>query len=72
MSADDEAEAVLFMARQLAATLRSGTATVADARDLVHLIRQAEGWLLTARRFLDPEVTVDTDVPHPDPTGDRP
>lgn len=51
----EQADTVLALARQLAAGLRAGTATVADARELVHVIREAEGWLVTARRFLDPE-----------------
>lgn len=53
-----QADSVLFLSRQLAASLRAGTATIKDARELVHTIREAEGWLQSARRFLDPEDTL--------------
>jgi hypothetical protein len=49
------ADATRDLARQLAASLRAGTATIAEARDLEVTIREAEGWLLSARNFLDPE-----------------
>jgi hypothetical protein len=45
---------LVAQARTLAEGLRAGTVTVADARQLQRLIRQAEGWLGSARKFLDP------------------
>jgi hypothetical protein len=50
----DQAEMLVAQARTLAEGLRAGTVTVADARQLQRLIRQAEGWLGSARKFLDP------------------
>lgn len=53
--ATDQARCVRDLSRQLANIVRSGQDTIADARQLIHMIREAEGWLLSARRFLDPE-----------------
>lgn len=50
----DQADAIVVLARQLAATLRAGTATIADGREIEVVIREAEGWLTSARKFLDP------------------
>lgn len=47
-------EVIRNLARDLAQALRGGDALVSDARVTVHNIREAEGWLLSARRFLDP------------------
>ena len=55
MSADSLADAILNLSRQLAESLRSGNALVSEARGLEVTIREAEGWLLAARRELDPE-----------------
>lgn len=51
---DALADEILLISRQLAAILRAGTATIVDGRRLESTIREAEGWLLSARRFLDP------------------
>jgi len=50
-----QADSIVVLARQLAATLRAGTATIADGRELERTIREAQGWLVSARNFLDPE-----------------
>jgi hypothetical protein len=42
------------LSQQLAASLRSGDALVAEARTTEHNIVEAIGWLQSARRFLDP------------------
>lgn len=55
----DQADAIVVLARQLAATLRAGTATIADGRELESTIREAQGWLMSAREFLDPDWPVD-------------
>ena len=52
------ADTILVMSRQLTAMLRAGTETIADARDLLHTIREAEGWLSSARSYLDPASTL--------------
>ncbi len=58
----EQAETLVGHARTLAEGLRAGTVTVADARQLQRLIRQAEGWLGSARKFLDPaEPQIGTD-----------
>jgi hypothetical protein len=46
--------AIRNMCQQLAEELRSGNTSVADARIMQHEIREAEGWLLSARKYLDP------------------
>jgi len=46
--------ALVESARILCVSLTHGEITVADARRLEPMIREAEGWLLGARRFLDP------------------
>jgi len=60
-SPDQQVESLLTLARALAEGLRSGSETVADARRLQRLIREAEGWLLSARKFLDPSEVLDRD-----------
>lgn len=52
---DDLATTIGNLCERLAGMLRDGTTTVADARTLVSTIREAEGWLISARNFLDPE-----------------
>lgn len=59
MSALGQAAAIVALSRSMAEGLRAGDALVSDARKLEHLIREAEGWLLSARRFLDPSVPVE-------------
>jgi N6-adenosine-specific RNA methylase IME4 len=54
VSATSLARVICNLARSLAETLRDGTALISDARTTEHNIREAEGWLLTARRYLDP------------------
>jgi len=54
MSANGLAEAVLSLSRQLAEALKDGSATIHDARMLESQIREAQGWLITARNELDP------------------
>jgi hypothetical protein len=54
MSATGLSDIILSLSRQLAESLRDGEALVSDARATEDNIREAEGWLLTARRFLDP------------------
>jgi hypothetical protein len=54
MSVLVQASNIVFLARELAEGLRGGDEAVADARELESMIREAEGWLLSARRFLDP------------------
>lgn len=55
------ADTILFLARQLAEELEGGMETVADARELESTIREAEGWLITCRNYLDPESTIGRD-----------
>lgn len=54
MSATSLSDVIRNLARDLAESLRDGKALVSDARTTEQNIREAEGWLLTARRFLDP------------------
>jgi hypothetical protein len=65
VSADSLADAIRSLSQQLAEELRGGNALVSDARALEPVILEAEGWLQTARRFLDPADPLgraDTDV----------
>jgi hypothetical protein len=55
MSATSKAKIIMNLSRQLAESLRDGTALISDARTTEYNIREAEGWLLAARRFLDPD-----------------
>jgi hypothetical protein len=56
MGVRDEAVQLLIHARALVADLKTEAdeVTVDDARLLYHHIREVEGWLLSARRLLDP------------------
>lgn len=54
MSADSLATVIRNLAQQLAESLRGGDALVSDARSIYSTVREAEGWLQSARRFLDP------------------
>lgn len=55
MSAMSLAKTVRNLSQRLAESLRSGNALVSDAREIVATVREAEGWLMSARNFLDPE-----------------
>lgn len=55
MSATGLSEAIVSLTQQLAESVRDGTPHVADARTIVHNIREAEGWLISTRRLLNPE-----------------
>jgi hypothetical protein len=54
VSATSLSKTILNLSQHLAESLRGGNALVSDARATVHNIREAEGWLQSARRFLDP------------------
>lgn len=54
MSATGLSNVIRNLSQHLAESLRDGSAHMADARVTEHNIREAEGWLLSARRFLDP------------------
>jgi hypothetical protein len=55
MSANDDITDVISHARQLVTSIKTGEAfTVHQARQLYGQIREAEGWLLSARQLLDP------------------
>lgn len=53
MSGTSVATIIRNLSRQLAEGLRDGRTLISDARETAHLIREAEGWLMSARRFLD-------------------
>jgi hypothetical protein len=50
------ASGALAMARWLVDDLKSDQDTISidDARQLIHIIRETEGWLLSAKTLLDP------------------
>lgn len=54
MTPVEAAEGLLTAAKMLAQNLEAGGLSVHDARLVDHRIRETEGWLLSARRFLDP------------------
>ena len=60
MNAIAAAASIRSQARELAEGLRTGSITVSDARLVNSIIREADGWLLAARRWLDPEASPET------------
>lgn len=54
MTALGQADVIVSLTRRFATSLREGSLMIADARVLESTIREAEGWLVAARRFLDP------------------
>lgn len=51
----EAADFVLTAAKVLARDVQAGELSVHDARLVESRIREAEGWLLSARRFLNPD-----------------
>jgi hypothetical protein len=55
MSANSLATVIRNLSKQLAEGVRDGNALINEARDVVSLVREARGWLLTVENELDPE-----------------
>jgi len=54
MSALDNAEKIKTDARNLVEDTQKEDITITEARTLISLIRQTEGWLLSAKTLLNP------------------
>ena len=58
-SPDMIAAGLAVEAERLHNTIRNGKLTLDDARQIVRLIRETEGWLTSSRDLLDPEQPIE-------------